>query len=80
MVNFLATKKCRELAKYAVKHELSYAYLKELYISSMFEALAHNRKSPTEKDVQNALSRLIKDKNFLNSGEEINTDKYFKGS
>ena len=73
----LTAKKCKELAKYAEKYEFSYAYLKELYISSMFEALAYNRKSPTEKDVQNALNRLVKDKNILNSGR-ITTDKYFK--
>jgi len=76
--NLITVKKCRELAKYAEKYEFSYAYLKELYISSMFEALAHNRKSPTEKDVQNALNRLIKDKNILNSGR-VSTEKYFKG-
>lgn len=76
--NRISIKKCRELAKYASKHEFSYAYLKELYISSMFEALAHDRKSPTENDVQTALNRLIKDKNLLNSGS-INMDKYFKG-
>jgi AAA+ superfamily predicted ATPase len=75
--NLITLKKCKELAKYASKHEFSYAYLKELYISSMFEALAHNRKSPTEKDVQNALNRLVKDKNLLNNGM-INMDKYFK--
>lgn len=76
--NLITLKKCRELAKYASKHEFSYAYLKELYISSMFESLAHDRKVPTEKDVQTALTRLIKDKNLLNSGS-INMDKYFKG-
>jgi len=75
--NLLSAKKAKELAKYAEKYEFSYAYLKELYISSMFEALAHNRKAPTEKDVQNALNRLVKDKNILNSGT-ITTDKYFK--
>jgi hypothetical protein len=75
--NLITLKKCRELAKYASKHEFSYAYLKELYISAMFESLAHERKVPTEKDVQTALTRLIKDKNLLNSGS-INMDKYFK--
>lgn len=75
--NLITLKQCKELAKYAAKYEFSYAYLKELYISSMFEALAHNRKSPTGKDVQNALNRLIKDKNLLNSGT-VNMDKYFK--
>jgi AAA+ superfamily predicted ATPase len=76
--NLIDTKKCRELAKYAEKYEFSYAYLKELYISSMFEALAHNRKSPTIKDIDNTLNRLVKEKNILNNGSAINTDKYFK--
>jgi hypothetical protein len=73
----ITAKQCKELAKYAAKYEFSYAYLKELYISTMFEALAHNRKKPTEKDVQNALNRLVKDKNLLNGGS-VNIDKYFK--
>jgi AAA+ superfamily predicted ATPase len=75
--NLIDNKKCKELAKYAEMYEFSYAYLKELYISSMFEALAHNRKAPTLKDIDNALNRLVKDKNILNSGNAINTDKYF---
>lgn len=74
----ISAKKCRELSKYAEKYDFSYAYLKELYISAMFEALAHNRKAPTEKDIENALNRLVKDKNILSSGKVINTDKYFK--
>lgn len=69
--------KCKELAKHAVKYKFSYAYLKELYISSMFESLANNRKVPTEKDISKALDRLMKDKNILKSGRSINTDKYF---
>jgi hypothetical protein len=76
--NIIDAKKYKELAKYAEKYEFSYAYLKELYISSMFEALAHNRKTPTLKDIDNTLNRLVKDKNILNSGSTINTDKYFK--
>lgn len=70
-------KQCRDLAKYAARHDFSYAYLKELYISTMFETLAHNRKAPTPKDIQNSLDRLIKDKNLLNGGA-VNMDKYFK--
>jgi hypothetical protein len=69
--------KVRELAKYAVKYKFSYAYLKELYVSSMFEALANNRKVPTEKDISKALDRLMKDKNILRSGRSVNTEKYF---
>lgn len=74
----ITTAKCRELAKLSVKHEFSYAYLKELYISSMFEALSHNRKAPTIKDIDNTLDRLVKENSMLNNGSAINTDKYFK--
>ena len=76
--NIINAQKCKEIAKYAEKHEFSYAYLKEFYISSMFEALSHNRKTPTIKDIDNTLVRLLKDKNILNGENVINTDKYFK--
>jgi hypothetical protein len=75
-LNVATPTKCKELAKTAVKHKLSYAYIKELYISSMFEALSHNRKNPTNTDIDNTLVRLIKDKN-ANGGNTISTDKYF---
>lgn len=77
--SLITAQKCRELAKQAEKYELSYAYLKDLYISSVFEALSHNRKAPTTKDIDATLARLVKDKNALNHGSVINTDKYFKG-
>lgn len=73
--SLITTKKCRELAKLTTKHHFSYAYLKETYISSMFEALSNNRKVPTEKDITVALNRIIKDKIMLNSGA-VNMDKY----
>jgi len=74
----ITAKKCKELAKLSEKYGFSYAYLKEIYISSMFEALAHKKKVPTEKDVDNALNRLMKDKNILRNANKINTDRYFK--
>jgi len=76
--NMISVPKCRELAKITVNHKFSYAYLKEVYISSMFEALSHNRKVPTSRDIDVALNRLIKDKNLLNDNV-MNMDKYFKG-
>lgn len=75
--NLITAAKCKELAGYAVQHKFSYAYLKELYISAMFESLANNRKVPTEKDISKALDRLMKDKNILRSGKTVKTDKYF---
>jgi SpoVK/Ycf46/Vps4 family AAA+-type ATPase len=76
--NLLDTKKLKQLAVFAETNELSYAYLKELYVASMFEALSHNRKVPTMKDIDNTLVRLIKDKNILNDQNAISTEKYFK--
>jgi hypothetical protein len=76
--NLITAKKCREIAKLSEKYKFSYGYLKELYISSMFEALSNNRKVPTEKDVSKALECLMKDKNILKKGSTINTDRYFK--
>ena len=71
------TKKLKEIASKAVKNKLSYNYLKELYISSMFEAISHNRTIPTSKDIDTSLNMLIKDKN-ANGGSVISTDKYFQ--
>lgn len=74
----VAANKVREMAKLAAKHGLSYAYLKEIYISSMFEALSNNRKAPTLKDIDATVKRVIREKNTANGGSEINTDKYFQ--
>jgi len=74
----LTEKKSKELAKLSVQHELSYAYLKDLYISSMFEAISHNRKKPSINDIEVTLTRLVKDKNIMNNNSAINTEKYLK--
>ncbi len=76
--DLLSAKKYKELSKFTEKCGFSYAWLKELYISSMFEALSHNKKLPTERDIEVSLARLVKDKNSLNGGRMISTDKYFK--
>lgn len=73
----LTVKKGKELAKHAETYKFSYAYLKELYISSMFEALSNNRKVPSDKDIQSALSNLKKDKNILGQ-RAVSTNKYLK--
>jgi len=41
----------------------------------MFEALSKKRKSPTEKDIDVAIDRIMKEKNIV-KGKNINTDKY----
>jgi hypothetical protein len=70
--------KCKSLAEYAERHGFSYAYLKELYISSMYEALSNNRPVPTVKDIDNSLLSLLRDKNLLSSNRVVDTDKYFR--
>jgi AAA+ superfamily predicted ATPase len=77
--SILTTAKCKEIAKLAVKNELSYASLNDLYISSFFEALAHKRQKPNMNDIDNSLDRVIKEAKMLNDDNVINTDKYFKG-
>jgi len=74
--NLITPSKCKEFAKKAFQNNFSYAYLKEFYISSMFEALSNNRKIPTLKDIQNALNILVKDKNMLN--KTVSLDKYLE--
>lgn len=68
--------KAKKLAKFSYTNKFSYAHIKELYISSMFEAIAHNRKVPTETDIDKALKCLIQERD-LSSGQ-INTAKYFE--
>lgn len=76
--SMLTAAKYKELVKFSQENSFSYAYLKELYISSMFEAMANKRKLPTEKDINNALNRLIKDKNVLDIKSSIRMDSYLK--
>jgi hypothetical protein len=56
--------KAKEISALAFKYKFSYAYLKEFYISSIYEALAHDRKSPTISDINRALDIVMKDKNI----------------
>lgn len=72
----LTPAKTKSLAKKTVSMDLSYAYLKELYISAMFEALAHNRKAPTDQDIDRALDDLLKDKNLLK--RSMSMSRYLK--
>lgn len=74
--NLFPEKKYKELASLAEKNRFSYAYLKELYISTMFQALSANRQKPIVKDIDSAIKIIMKDKNAL-AGKTINTDQYF---
>jgi hypothetical protein len=65
---FLTTKEYSIIAKQTYDMKFSYAYLKELYITSAFDAIAGGRKDPNMGDVKTALARLLKDKNTVISG------------
>jgi hypothetical protein len=71
----LPDKDAKELAKYTVKYSFSYAYIKELYISSIYNAIANDREDPTSEDIKIALKQLMEDK-FKKSGKVIGIDKY----
>lgn len=73
----LTASKYKYLAKLAVDNGFSFDYLKEFYISSMFEALANKRSSPNNKDVEAALKKVMKDKN-VSKGVRINFSRYTK--
>ncbi len=74
--NSIPSKKISELAAHSVKYSFSYGYLKELYVSSIYNALSNNRKVATVEDVNDALSQLMKDKNILKKGKSLGIDKY----
>jgi len=73
----ITTAKCKSLSKTALQNKFSYAHLKELYISSMFEAISHNKKVPSNADIDRAMKYLIKEKVMM-SGNQIDTNKYFE--
>jgi hypothetical protein len=56
------TIKADELAKHAVDSNFSYAYFKELYLTSMFHAMADGRKKPNIEDIKKSIKQLLHDK------------------
>lgn len=74
---FLSDKKILELAKKTTEMKFSYAYLQELYLSSMFEAISENRERILDKDISKSLKKLKEDKNLLNN-DFVNITNYLK--
>ncbi len=66
--DLITDKKCTEFAKTAFKLHFSYAYLKELYLSSIFNALSFGRELPIEEDLQTAMKLLVGDKELAKKG------------
>jgi len=75
--NSISNKKLESIVKKCVAQKFTYAYLKEFYISSMFEALSNNRKVAVSKDLDTALSKILKEKNSTGK-TNMTVDKYFK--
>lgn len=57
-----------EIAKDCVQNNFSYAYLKELYLTSVFNALQSNRTKPTLNDIKKAKEQLLVDKEKAKDG------------
>lgn len=74
----ITDKKTKLLADCAVRYGFSYAYLKELYISAVYCAIAEDRDRPTEKDVDTALQQLMDDR-FKKGRTPIGIDRYLGG-
>jgi len=65
---FLNVKEYKTISNQTVDMKFSYAYLKELYITSAFHAIAEKRNDPNMKDVKFALDQLLKDKKVVQGG------------
>ena len=64
----LSASECKRIVSNAVKNKFSYSYLKELYISSAYFALAAGRKNPNAKDIKLAAEQILNDKKNAESG------------
>lgn len=71
----ISDKEIEKLSTYAAKNKFAYAYIKELYISSVYIAIAANRQKPTLEDINLAMSQLMADK-FKKNNKTVGIDKY----
>lgn len=60
--NLFSDKEYNNLAHEIAKYNLSYVHLKDIYLSSVFNAIAKNRQKPNQKDVKTALQQVLSDK------------------
>lgn len=71
----LSAKETEKLSLFTCKNKFSYAYIKELYISSVYVAIADDREKPTLADVNIAMGQLMTDK-FNKKQKIVGIDKY----
>ena len=64
----------KKIANETVPMNFSFAYLKELYIGSIYTALADGREIPTLKDVNITKKRMLKDKENVKQGFELSSN------
>lgn len=65
----------KKIVKQTVESKFSYAYLKELYLSSVFNALADDRELPNIKDINLATIQMLRDKEIVKNGFELSSNK-----
>jgi len=70
----ITKKDVKEISMACDKNKLSYAHLKELYVSSIFTALSKNTDKPTRSDIDLALKQILADKPSRKSN--VSLDKY----
>lgn len=70
----LNDKEIKKIVKETVEHSFSFAYLKELYMGSVYTALANGREIPMLKDVNITKKRMLKDKENVKNGFELSTN------
>lgn len=73
--SLISEKELNKLSEFVCKNKFSYAYIKELYISSVYIAIAKDREQPTLADINLAMTQLMNDK-FKKSSKSIGIDKY----
>lgn len=64
----------KKIANETVDMNFSFAYLKELYIGSIYTALSDGRETPTIKDVNITKKRMIKDKENVKNNFELSNN------
>lgn len=55
-----------------VKQKFTYAYLKELYVASMYTALSKNKQTPSSADIYDSLENIIKERKNMNNQMSFN--------
>ena len=61
----------KKIISKTVENKFSYAYLKELYLTSMFNAMADGRDKPILADIKSATKQLTTDKEIFKQGFEL---------